>query len=117
MYTNSSGGLDNAQWGTVCDDDWNIHDAGVVCYHLGYPDAVAAPLSAYYGQGTGPIWIDNVECLGIESDLFACRHSGIGNHNCEHDQDASVECSGLSTLYNETAVWVLINNCASLYVH
>ena len=96
MYTNSSGGLDNAQWGTVCDDDWDIHDARVVCHHLGYPDVVAAPLSAYYGQGAGPIWIDDVECLGIELDLFACGHNRFGYHNCEHDEDASAECSGLS---------------------
>jgi len=56
---------------------------------------MAALLSAHYGQGTGPIWIDDVQCLGTESDLFTCRHNGIGNHNCEHYKDASVECSGL----------------------
>ena len=112
VYANSTGGLDDAQWGTVCDDEWDIQDARVVCRHLGYPDVVAAPLSAHYGQGTGPIWIDDVECLGMESDLFACQHSGIGNHNCEHDQDASVECSGLSTLYNYL---VKFSCCVAIY--
>ena len=97
VYANSTEGLDNAEWGTICDDSWDIQDARVVCHQLGYPDAVAAPLSAYYGQGTGPIWLDDVQCLGTESDLFACVHNGFGNHNCEHDKDASVECSGLPT--------------------
>lgn len=95
VYTNSTGGLHNPEWGTVCDDNWDILDARVVCRQLGYPDAVAAPLAARYGQGVGKIWINNVQCLGNEFDLFACTHNGIGNHNCEHNQDAAVECSGL----------------------
>ena len=71
----------------------------MVCHQLGYPDAVGGPLSSHYGQGTGPIWINGVECLGNESDLFACAHNKISNHSCEHDQDASVECLGMPTLY------------------
>ena len=98
VYANSTGGVDNAQWGTICDDNWDIQDARVVCHQLGYPDAVAAPLSAYYGEGTGPILLDNVKCHGNESDIFACVHNGIGSHNCDHDQDASVECSSESAL-------------------
>jgi len=94
IYTNNTGGLDNAQWGTICDDFWNIQDARVVCRQLGYPDAVAAPLYAHYGQGTGPIWFDNVECVGIEPDIFTCTHIGIGIHNCGHYEDASAECLG-----------------------
>ena len=97
VYTNSIGGLDNGEWGTICDDSWDILDARVVCRQLGYPDAVAAPLSAHYGQGSGSVWFDSVQCLGNELDLFACTHSGVGYHSCKHDEDASVECSG--TLY------------------
>ena len=91
--------MDNAQWGTVCDDNWDIQDARVACRQLGYPDAVAAPLFAHYGQGTGPIWLDNVQCLGNESDIFACSHNGISYHNkCLHDEDAVVECSGVQSI-------------------
>ena len=94
MYTNSAGGVDGGQWGSICDDDWSIQDARVVCHQLGYLDAIAAPSTAHYGEGTGPIWLDNVQCLGTESDIFDCVHNGIGVHNCGHYEDASVECLG-----------------------
>ena len=94
VYTNSTGGLDNAEWGTVCDDFWDIIDARVVCHQLGFSDAIAAPQLAFYGEGTGHIWLSNVSCHGHETDLFACEHAGIGNSNCQHLKDASVECLG-----------------------
>ena len=100
VYTNSTGGLDNAQWGSICDDYWDILDARVVCHQLGYPDAVAAPWYAYYGEGTGPIWLDDVHCLGTEHNIFTCPHNGIGQHNCITYEDASVICSGLLQLHN-----------------
>ena len=65
-----------------------------MCRQLGFLDAVSAPRFARYGQGFGPIWLDNVICLGTEPDLFTCTHNGIGSHNCAHSEDASAECSG-----------------------
>ena len=64
-----------AEWGTICSDSWDIQDARVVCRQLGYPDAVAALSSAHYGQGSGSILLDEVECLGTEPDIFACPHN------------------------------------------
>ena len=84
----------NGAWGTVCDDGWDINDARVVCRQLGFPNAADAYQSARYGQGTGQIWLDDVNCLGYESSLFSCRHGGVGSHNCGHDEDASVRCEG-----------------------
>lgn len=45
---------------------------------------------AYFGQGTGPIYLDNVNCIGSESSLLNCTH--ITNHNCIHSEDAGVAC-------------------------
>ena len=70
----------------------------MICHQLGYPYAVAAPLSAHYGEGSGPIWLDNIHCLGNESDIFTCAYSGVGNHDCTHNEDASVECLSMFTL-------------------
>ena len=83
----------NDVWGTVCDDSWDMNDARVVCRTLGYPNALNAPHSAYFGQGSGTIWLDDVICQGHESSIERCSHNGWGVHNCGHSEDASVVCS------------------------
>ena len=83
----------NNIWGTVCDDGWGLNDARVVCRQLGYPGAISALGYSIFGAGSGQIWLNNVACLGSESSLVYCRHSGWGIHNCHHDEDASVICS------------------------
>ena len=80
------------QWGTVCDDDWDITDANVVCRQLGFPGAATVLLSAHFGQGTGQILTDNVNCSGNEERLQDCGFTGWGVYNCNHTEDASVTC-------------------------
>ncbi|CAI8047420.1 Deleted in malignant brain tumors 1 protein [Geodia barretti] len=84
----------NNTWGTVCDDDWDSDDARVVCRQLGLPTEYAVAYSnARYGEGEGPILLDDVECFGFEPLLQLCQHNGVGNNNCGHLEDASVSCS------------------------
>ncbi|PIK52969.1 putative deleted in malignant brain tumors 1 protein-like isoform X4 [Apostichopus japonicus] len=86
----------NGQWGTVCDDLWDISDAHVVCRMLGFSAAVEARRNAYFGTGDDPIWLDNVECIGNETSLSECSSNNLGVHNCQHSEDAGVECSQVS---------------------
>lgn len=86
--------LYKGQWGTVCDDEWGITNADVVCRQLGCGHAVSAPTSAHFGRGSGPIWLDNVECRGDEPALTHCTHPAFGENNCGHGEDAGVICLG-----------------------
>ncbi|PIK44174.1 putative deleted in malignant brain tumors 1 protein [Apostichopus japonicus] len=82
----------NAQWGTICDDEWDDHDASVVCRQLGYGDVGTANGRASFGSGVGPIWLDNIACNGSENNIENCTSNQWGQHNCGHSEDAGVIC-------------------------
>uniref|UniRef100_A0A673WG97 Lysyl oxidase homolog n=1 Tax=Salmo trutta TaxID=8032 RepID=A0A673WG97_SALTR len=83
----------DGEWGTVCDDDFSIHSAQVVCRELGYLEAVSWSPSSKYGKGEGRIWFDNVQCTGKEKTLALCMSNGIGVSDCKHTEDVGVVCS------------------------
>ncbi|KAI8517421.1 scavenger receptor [Branchiostoma belcheri] len=83
---------DSYDWGTVCDDQFDLNDGNVVCRMLGYSGASAVRNSAYFGEGTGPIYMDDLECDGTETSIFHCTYNGWGNENCRHSEDAGVVC-------------------------
>ena len=83
----------NGEWGTVCDDGWDLDDAQVVCRELGFGQAIEARSHAYYGQGSGRIWLDNVNCVGRELAIENCSHGGWEIEDCYHSEDAGVKCA------------------------
>ncbi|XP_076673301.1 uncharacterized protein LOC143371719 isoform X4 [Andrena cerasifolii] len=80
-------------WGTVCDDDFANAEATVICRSLGYGGRAVAKKDGFFGPGEGPIWLDEVDCYGNETQLYRCDHNHWGQHNCDHDEDAGVICT------------------------
>jgi len=83
----------NGEWGTVCDSGWDLNDAQVVCSELGFGQAIAVRDNAFYGQGSGKIWLNYLNCSSTERTIGNCSHGGWGNVYCGHSNDAGVKCS------------------------
>ena len=56
----------------------------------------AVPLTSGFIDGTGQIWLDNVQCSGTETRLIDCPANPLGNHNCVHGEDAGVRCTPMT---------------------
>uniref|UniRef100_A0A8C4YQL8 SRCR domain-containing protein n=1 Tax=Gopherus evgoodei TaxID=1825980 RepID=A0A8C4YQL8_9SAUR len=82
----------NEEWGTICDDDFTLANAHVLCRHLGFVAATGWAHSAKYGKGIGRVWLDNVNCGGSEKSIADCKSRGWGNSDCSHEEDAGVIC-------------------------
>lgn len=109
--------LHNGEWGTVCNDDWDITDANVACRQLGYGRALFA--SATFGGGSGTILYDDVFCKGTELRLVDCPNSGTGVHDCTHADDAGVVCYNIAgqlgsvhTVFSHVYVQSEFQNCS-----
>ncbi|MXQ98556.1 hypothetical protein E5288_WYG002193 [Bos mutus] len=77
--------LDQGSWDTICDDGWDLGDTHVVCSLIeGCGEALNAMGSAHFGAGSGPIWLDNLNCTRKESHVWRCPSWGWGQHYCRH---------------------------------
>ncbi|XP_029945294.1 galectin-3-binding protein A-like isoform X2 [Salarias fasciatus] len=88
------------RWGTVCDDNWDMAEAQVVCRQLNFPGAKSLIIGRQYQQAPGPIWLDDINCKGTEKHLVNCEFKSWGETDCSHKEDVGVVCQTGST--NET---------------
>ncbi|XP_015996363.1 CD5 antigen-like isoform X1 [Rousettus aegyptiacus] len=82
------------QWGTVCDDGWDIKDVAVVCRELGCGVAKGTPSGVLYkplAEKEQNIFMQEVACNGMEDTLFHCEWSE-DVFNCLHNEDAGALC-------------------------
>ncbi|XP_074542840.1 uncharacterized protein LOC141802924 [Halichoeres trimaculatus] len=83
----------DGKWGTVCDDQWDLRDANVVCSQLGCGYAISVTgQGGSFLPGRGPIHLDDLNCTGKEENLWACP-SAQNETDCGHKEDAAVVCS------------------------
>ncbi|VDD81743.1 unnamed protein product [Mesocestoides corti] len=82
------------EWGRICDDNWSIREANVVCRQLGLGFAVRAMKRNQFHSVTGrKYFMDNVRCLGNETRLIDCKFDGWARHDCAENEDAGVQCA------------------------
>lgn len=85
-------------WGTVCDDGLNYGGTygdeftTVACSELGFTSTGSVSTDPTV-EGTGPIWLDQVECVGTETSLGACPDDGWAVHDCSHGEDTEITCT------------------------
>ena len=90
----------NGVWGSVCDNGFTDTAARVVCYSLGY-GYVGRFIGNQYGSSSGKIWLDEVRCRGMETNIESCRHRHWGYHDCY--QDVSVSCMTVRLVHGRSS--------------
>ncbi|XP_073803072.1 scavenger receptor cysteine-rich domain-containing group B protein isoform X3 [Danio rerio] len=93
----------NGSWGTVSDDGWDLSDAAVVCRELDCGNVIEAKSAAYFGQGTGPVWLNTVQCNGTENSLVNCTSSQWGIQSGNHSKDSGVICNNVKLVSGSSA--------------
>ena len=91
--------ITNGQWGGICENQFDLYDAHVICKMLGFPTATEALVNGTAADlyGTAPsgsnFTIDNLDCKGSESSVFHCSLTGELTDLCEASQIAGVKCA------------------------
>ncbi|CAH2096876.1 unnamed protein product [Euphydryas editha] len=94
----------NGIWGSICPDGWTLYEASAICHHLALGFAEQALQTDYFGNSK--IILSGVQCLGNETNLFMCKHQGLGDVTCpgKPGHVAAVVCTQhLADLYLDTS--------------
>ncbi|XP_062913395.1 deleted in malignant brain tumors 1 protein-like [Mobula hypostoma] len=83
----------NGRWGTVCSETLDKTAGNVICKQMkcGPVESIQYDFQKY-GKGSDPIWLDEIACHSYESTLWQCHADPWGKHDCQHNEDAGVEC-------------------------
>ena len=81
------------QWGTVCDDNFDITDAQSACKTLGYSGGSWETYNTKLSQSVVPILMDDVDCASSSTNFLKCSHLGWGDENCSHSEDVLLTCT------------------------
>uniref|UniRef100_A0A8C9RGF7 SRCR domain-containing protein n=1 Tax=Scleropages formosus TaxID=113540 RepID=A0A8C9RGF7_SCLFO len=85
-------------WYTVCDPDFDLQDAKVVCRQLGCGTPVQVQGAAVFGKGDGKVWKNKIECRGDEHNFRQCLISSTEDTKCTHDTDVGLDINSKRSL-------------------
>ena len=85
-----------------------------ICLHA----AIGSARNAFFGEGTGPIFLRRVNCRGSESRLIDCPRgsdSDIGQvGSCDHSRDVGTICGSMYSVCSFSITCSCANyNCFS----
>lgn len=108
----------NGEYGTVCDDYFTMENAQVACRQLGFAGAKMLAPEAHFGEGTGPIVMDNVRCIGTETNIAQCSHKEWAVHDCNHREDVGIMCyRGTEVMFAKVLIFLHCKIEVSLIVY
>lgn len=73
---------------------------------------------AFFGQGNGSIWMDQLECTDYDTNILTCSRNAMGIHDCVHGEDAGVVCNMFAGkfVYLSMYIWTRFQNCKNYVV-
>ncbi|XP_028416145.1 pro-epidermal growth factor-like [Dendronephthya gigantea] len=86
-------------WGKVCDrhdnGDLTTTEGKVICRQLGFSGVTSITSDYRFGDGSGPVFLSNVQCSGDEAFIWDCSHNGWNNNpgDCEDSRGVVVDCN------------------------
>ncbi|XP_046547928.1 deleted in malignant brain tumors 1 protein-like [Haliotis rubra] len=81
----------NGQWAYICGNGWNSKDAKVICRMMGYWQGTGTARIITL-SGSEKFWLDDVDCIGNETDISECSFQGWGIPSCPAGGVAGVNC-------------------------
>lgn len=94
-------------WKYICDDQWDIRDAKVVCRQLGYAKALKATKNSHFAFNASDdldvsdfdttYWSTHIMCTGDEKLIRNCNNGYVRLPHCQNETDiAGVVCTNVS---------------------
>ncbi|XP_074851518.1 scavenger receptor cysteine-rich type 1 protein M130-like [Carettochelys insculpta] len=85
----------NGTWGSVCSNQMSTVTAVIVCKQLHCGDGGYIAGDSTYGEGSGPTWLDRVQCSEQHSSLWQCPSEPWNAESCDdRREETHITCTG-----------------------